>query len=33
MTEKTPVLSLVSKETGEVRSQVVPNVTGHTPAR
>lgn len=27
---KTAVLSLVDKETGEVRSQVVPDVTGHT---
>jgi transposase-like protein len=27
---KVPVLSLVHKETGEVRSAVVPNVTGHT---
>lgn len=29
-TDKTPVLSLVSEETGEVRSKVVPNVTGRT---
>ncbi|HVF13408.1 MAG TPA: transposase, partial [Acidimicrobiales bacterium] len=27
-TDKTPVLSLVSTQTGEVRSAVVPNVTG-----
>jgi transposase-like protein len=27
-TDKTPVMSLVSRETGEVRSRVVPNVTG-----
>lgn len=26
--DKTPVLSLINKETGEVRSRVVPNVTG-----
>lgn len=30
VTDKTPVLSLVSKETGEVRSHVVANVTGAT---
>ena len=29
-TDKTPVLSLVSRETGEVRSKVVPDVTGAT---
>ena len=29
-TDKTPVVSLVSKETGEVRSRVVPNVDGRT---
>ena len=29
MTDKTPILSLVNRETGEVRSTVVPNVTGH----
>lgn len=29
-TNKTAVLSLVNKETGEVRSQIVPNVTGAT---
>ena len=29
-TDKTPVLSLVDKHTGEVRSRVVPDVTGHT---
>lgn len=29
-TDKTPVLSLVNMVTGEVRSQVVPNVTGAT---
>ena len=29
-TDKTPVLSLVNKDTGAVRSQVVPDVTGHT---
>jgi len=29
-TEKTPVLSLINPDTGEVRSQVVPNVTGAT---
>ena len=28
--EKTPVLSLINAETGEVRSAVVPNVTGHS---
>lgn len=28
--DKTPVLSLVSKQTGEVRSQVVTDVSGHT---
>lgn len=28
--EKVPVLSLVNRETGEVRSQVIPNVTGAT---
>jgi transposase-like protein len=27
-TDKTPVVALVSRETGEVRSKVVPNVTG-----
>ena len=27
-TDKTPVMTLVSRETGEVRSRVVPNVTG-----
>lgn len=30
VTDKTPVLSLVHKETGEVRSSIVPNVTGET---
>lgn len=30
VTDKTPVLSLVDKETGEVRSRVVPDVTGPT---
>ena len=29
-TDKTPVLSLVSRETGEVRSKVIPDVTGAT---
>ena len=29
-TDKTPVLSLIDKATGEVRSRVVPNVTGET---
>jgi transposase-like protein len=29
-TNKTPVLSLINAETGEVRSRVVPNVTGAT---
>jgi transposase-like protein len=29
-TEKTPVLSLINAKTGEVRSRVVPDVTGHT---
>jgi transposase-like protein len=29
-TDKTPVLSLINVDTGEVRSQVVPNVTGQT---
>ncbi len=29
-TDKTPVLSLLNTETGEVRSRVVPNVNGHT---
>lgn len=29
-TEKTPVVALVCKETGEIRSQVVPNVSGKT---
>lgn len=29
-TDKTPVLSLVNKETGEVRSQAIPDVTGIT---
>lgn len=29
-TDKTPVLSLINKETGEVRSAVVADVTGHT---
>jgi len=29
-TDKTPVLALINSETGEVRSRVVPNVTGHT---
>jgi transposase-like protein len=28
-TDKTPVVALVSRETGEVRSRVVPNVKGH----
>jgi transposase-like protein len=28
--DKTPIVALVSRETGEVRSQVVPNVKGHT---
>ena len=27
-TDKTPILSLVSRETGEVRSTVIPDVTG-----
>ena len=30
VTDKTPVLSLISADTGEVRSRVVPNVTGPT---
>ncbi len=30
VTDKTPVLSLVNRETGEVRSKVVADVTGHT---
>lgn len=30
LTAKTPILSLVNATTGEVRSQVVPDVTGHT---
>jgi transposase-like protein len=29
-TDKTPVLSLIDKRTGEVRSQAIPNVTGKT---
>jgi len=29
-TEKTPVLSLINKSTGEVRSRVIPDVSGHT---
>ncbi|MGH9280150.1 MAG: IS1595 family transposase [Acidimicrobiales bacterium] len=30
---KTPVLSLVNKETGEIRSRVIPNITGATLAQ
>jgi transposase-like protein len=32
-TDKTPVVALVSRETGEVRSRVVPNIKGHNQRR